>query len=63
MYFIFGENEKCELMCKHRRKSQAIFNHFKTFHSRVILTNFKTQKEKQPLQNTLQNSDWQSKHE
>ena len=23
MYFIFGGNEKCELMFKHRRKSQA----------------------------------------
>ena len=29
MYFIFGaENEKCELMCEHRRKSQAIFQPF-----------------------------------
>ena len=28
MYFVFGENEKCALMCKHRRKSQAMFQPF-----------------------------------
>ena len=28
IYFIFGENEKCELMCKHRRNSEAMFKPF-----------------------------------
>ena len=28
MYFVFGENGKYALMCKHRRKSQAMFQPF-----------------------------------
>ena len=51
MFFLFGENEQCELMCKQRRKLPAVFQ---TFHSLGILTQSAKVKKKM-LHKTLQN--------
>ena len=31
MLFLFDENEQCQFMCKHRRKSYAMLKHFQTY--------------------------------